>query len=70
VHELSVAQAEEAVSLVEKRYKNGVAAIVELLSARAQLDKAKADRIAAHYDLAVQRAGLRLAVGNLDPEMK
>lgn len=70
VHELSVAQAEEALSLVEKRYKNGVAAIVELLSARAQLDKAKADRVAAHYDLAVQRAGLRLAVGNLDPEMK
>jgi outer membrane protein TolC len=65
-----VAQATEALSLVEKRYKNGVAAIVELLSARAQLDKAKADQVAAHYDLAVQRAGLRLAVGNLDPEMK
>lgn len=70
VHELSVAQATEALSLVEKRYQNGVAAIVELLSARAQLDKAKADQVAAQYDLAVQRAGLRLAVGNLDPEMK
>jgi outer membrane protein len=70
VHELSVAQAAEALSLVEKRYNNGVAAIVELLGARAQLDKARADQVAAHYDLAVQRAGLRLAVGNLDPDMK
>lgn len=70
VHELSVAQAAEALNLVEKRYNNGVAAIVELLGARAQLDKARADQVAAHYDLAVQRAGLRLAVGNLDPDMK
>jgi outer membrane protein TolC len=70
VHELSVAQAAEALSLVEKRYNSGVAVIVELLGARAQLDKARADQVAAHYDLAVQRAGLRLAVGNLDPDMK
>jgi len=70
VHELSVKQAEEALNLVEKRYQNGVTTLVELLAARTQLDKARADRVAAQYDLAVQRAGLRLAVGNLDPEMK
>jgi outer membrane protein TolC len=66
VHELSVTQAQEALSLVEKRYQNGVTTLVELLVARTQLDKARADRVAAQYDLAVQRAAVRLAVGKLD----
>jgi outer membrane protein TolC len=66
VHELSVAQAQEAVNLVEKRYQNGVTTLVELLAARTQLDKARADQVAAQYDLAVQRAAVRLAVGKLD----
>jgi len=70
VHELSVAQAQEALTLVEKRYQNGVTTLVELLAARTQLDKARADRVAAQYDLAVQRASVRLAVGNLDPDLK
>jgi outer membrane protein TolC len=70
VHELSVTQAQEAVNLVEKRYQNGVTTLVELLAARTQLDKARADRVAAQYDLAVQRASVRLAVGNLDPDLK
>ena len=70
VHALSVAQATEALGLVEKRYQNGVTTLVELLAARTQLDKARADQVAAQYDVAVQRAGLRLAVGNLDPELK
>jgi outer membrane protein TolC len=66
VHELSVTQAQEALSLVEKRYQNGVTTLVELLAARTQLDKARADQVAAQYDLAVQRAAVRLAVGKLD----
>jgi outer membrane protein TolC len=70
VHELSVAQAQEALNLVEKRYQNGVTTLVELLAARTQLDKARADRVAAQYDLAVQRASVRLAVGNLAPDLK
>jgi len=70
VHELSVTQATEALNLVEKRYKNGVSTIVELLAARAQLDKAQADRVAAQYELAVQRAALKLAVGALDADLK
>lgn len=70
VHDLSVQQAQEALNLVEKRYQNGVATLVELLGARTQLDKARADRVAAQYDLAVQRAAVRLAVGNLDPDLK
>jgi outer membrane protein TolC len=70
LRELAVSHAEEALNLVEKRYNNGVTTITELLAARAQLDKARADVVAAKYDLAVQRAGLRLAVGNLEPDLK
>lgn len=69
VHELSVTQAQEALSLVEKRYQNGVTTLVELLAARTQLDKARADQVAAQYDLAVQRAAVRLAVGKLDASL-
>jgi len=70
VRALVVTHAEEALNLVEKRYKNGVTTITELLAARAQLDKARADGVAANYDLAIQRAALRLAVGKLEPDMK
>jgi len=68
VRQLSVEQAGEARRLVKMRYENGVAPLVELLSAQAQLDKTRADLVAAHYDLAVTRAELKLAVGVLDPE--
>lgn len=66
--ELAVQQAEEAQRLVSKRYQNGVTTMVEVLGAQAQLDKARADLVAARYDLAVQRAAVRLAVGKLDPD--
>lgn len=66
--ELAVAQAEEAQRIVEKRYSNGVATITELLGAQAQLDKARADLVAARYDLKVQRASVRLAAGRLQPD--
>ena len=68
VRQLSVEQAEEARRLVKMRYENGVAPLIELLSAQAQLDKTRADLVAARYDLAVTRAELRLAVGVLEPE--
>ncbi|MEN6586530.1 MAG: TolC family protein [Sulfuricella sp.] len=68
LRELAVTHAEEALGLVEKRYNNGVTTITELLAARAQLDNARADVVAAKYDLAIQRAGLRLAVGKLEPD--
>lgn len=70
VRELAVAHAEEALGLVEKRYNNGVTTITELLGARAQLDKARADVVAADYDRAVERAALRLALGKLEPDLK
>ncbi|KAB2325567.1 TolC family protein [Betaproteobacteria bacterium SCN1] len=65
---LAVAHAEEAQRLVEKRYSSGIATITELLGAQAQLDKARADLVAARYDLKIQRANVRLAAGRLQPD--
>ncbi|MHB0973358.1 MAG: TolC family protein [Thiobacillus sp.] len=67
--ELAVSQAEEAQRLVEKRYASGVTTITELLGAQAQLDKTRADLVAARYELKVQRASARLAVGRLQPDL-
>ena len=64
----AVEQSEEAQRLVMKRYENGVTTMVEVLAAQAQLDKARADEVAAHYQLTVQRSALRLAVGKLDSD--
>lgn len=64
---LAVTSANAATDLVNKRYANGVATIVELLAAEAQQDKARADVVAAQYELAMQRAGLKLAIGKLEP---
>jgi outer membrane protein TolC len=61
-------QAAEAQRLVKKRYENGVGTLIELLAAQAQLDKARADKVAAQYELAVQRAELKRAVGVLNAE--
>ena len=66
--ELAVNQAGEAQRIVEKRYASGVTTITELLGAQAQLDKARADLVAARYELKVQRASARLAVGRLQPD--
>ena len=63
-----VDQAREAQRLVKKRYENGMANLIELLTAQAQLDKARADLVAARYQQAAQRAELKLAVGVLDAE--
>ena len=65
VRQLALTQAEEAESLVSKRYANGVATITEQLAAEAQLDKARADIVTAQYDLIIQRAALKLALGQL-----
>lgn len=66
--ELAAQQAEEARRLVQRRYENGVATLVELLTAQAQVDRARADLAAARHELAVQRAELQRAVGTLDSE--
>ncbi|MEW6445436.1 MAG: TolC family protein [Pseudomonadota bacterium] len=66
--ELAVEQADEARRLVKKRYENGLATMVELLAAQAQQDKARADLVAARYDLVVQRAEFKRAAGLLSAE--
>lgn len=63
---LALEQAREAQRLVQKRYENGLGTLIELLAAQAQLDKARAELVAAQYEQAVQRAELKLAVGVLD----
>ncbi|MES2366864.1 MAG: TolC family protein [Pseudomonadota bacterium] len=66
--QLAVKSADAAADLVNKRYANGVTTIAELLAAQAQQDKAHADVVSAQYDLAVQRASLKLAIGKLEPD--
>ncbi|MGQ9685912.1 MAG: TolC family protein, partial [Thiobacillaceae bacterium] len=63
--ELAVEQAEEAQRLVRRRYENAMATVVELLTAQVQLDRARADLVAARHELTVQRAELQRAVGVL-----
>lgn len=58
-------QAQEAQRLVKRRYENGMATLIELLGAQAQLDKSNADLVAAQYELAVNRAELKRVVGVL-----
>jgi outer membrane protein TolC len=64
--QLNVEQAEEAARLIRQRHEGGVATITEVLVSETQLLKAKADLIAARQDVNVQRATLRMLVGELD----
>jgi outer membrane protein TolC len=64
--QLNVEQAEEAARLVRQRHEGGVATITEVLVAETQLLKAKADLIAARQEVNVQRAMLRVLIGELD----
>lgn len=68
VRKLAVAQSEEAARIVSKRYAGGLATLVEMESAQAQLDRARADLVAARQQVNLQRAALKLALGQLDPE--
>ncbi len=63
--ELAVKQSEEAARIVGKRYADGVGTLVEVQGAQAQLDKARADLIMAKQQVNMQRAALRLAIGDL-----
>ncbi|MGD9888007.1 MAG: TolC family protein [Halothiobacillaceae bacterium] len=64
----ALTQAEEAVRLMKKRYENGLATMLELLTAQAQQDKANADLISARYEQVVQRAEWMRLLGRLTPE--
>lgn len=64
----ALAQAEEAVRLMRKRYENGLATMLELLTAQAQQDKANADLISARYEQVVQRVEWMRILGRLTPD--
>ena len=67
VRKLAITQAEEAERLELLRYEKGVSTMTELLAIQAELDKARSELVAAHYQQIMQRAGLLLALGRLDP---
>lgn len=68
IRELAVMQADEAARIVNRRYADGVGTLVEVQGAQAQLDKARADLILARQQVNLQRAALRLALGDLSIE--
>jgi len=63
--EAAVADAEEAQRLTRKRYENGLATLVDLLSVQTQLDKTRADLVAARHSQEVSRIELKRAAGML-----
>ena len=68
VRRLSIEQAQEALRLQKLRYEKGVATIAQLLTAQAELNKARSELVAARYQEIMQRAGLLLGLGQLTPQ--
>jgi outer membrane protein TolC len=66
--EAALVDAEEAQRLTRKRYENGLTTLVDLLSVQTQLDKARADRVAARHSLELSRIELKRAAGILTPD--
>jgi len=64
--QLAVEQSEEAQRLVRLRYKNGVETLTGLLRGQAALDASRAELVKAHYEEAVARGALLLALGKMD----
>lgn len=67
LRQLAIRQAVEARRLQKLRYKNGIATIAQLLTAQAELDKARSALVAARYEEIMQRADLLIALGQLIP---
>jgi outer membrane protein len=63
----AAAESAEAARLAQLRYEQGISTFTQLLSAQADLDKARADLVAAHYQQVMAQAGMLLAVGQLRP---
>lgn len=64
-----VKQAEEVVRVLQKRYQNGLARMVDLLDAQTQLDMARLDYVKALRDCNVARAQVLFAGGILKEEV-
>lgn len=68
VRKLAAQQMEEAQRLIRLRYENGVETITGLLRGQAQLDQVRAELVEAHYQEAVARGALLLALGKLNTQ--
>jgi len=68
VREAAVQDAEEAQRLTKKRYENGLTTLVDLLSVQTQLDKARADLVAARHAQQVSLIEQKRAAGILTPD--
>jgi outer membrane protein TolC len=64
-NKLAVKQAEEAQRLILKRHKGGVATMTEVLASQTQLDKTRADLVKSQFDINVQKAKIKLAIGSM-----
>lgn len=61
----AISEAQESERLARLRYEKGVTTIAELLNAQAELDKTRSQLVAARYQAVMARAGLLLAIGQL-----
>ncbi len=68
VKKLAISQSEEATRLENLRYAQGLSTMTNLLQTQAALDKARAEYVAAQYEVITQRAALLMAIGKLSPE--
>ncbi len=68
VRKLAAQQMEEAQRLIRLRYENGVETIAGLLRGQAELDQVRAELVEAHYQEAVARGALLLALGQLNTQ--
>ncbi|MDB9743978.1 TolC family protein, partial [Fibrobacterales bacterium] len=62
-----VEQAQEAFRIIDHRYKEGLSSLVEWFGVQTQVEKAKADLIAAQLELNMQSAASFLMAGKLGP---
>lgn len=68
VREAALEDATEAQRLTKKQYENGLTTLVDLLSVQTQLDRARADHVAARHSLELSRIELKRAAGILTPD--
>lgn len=64
-----VAQAEEALRIVQDRYESDLLTIVELLNAELALQQARTNRYQAIHDYNIAKTALRLAAGTLNTDL-
>jgi outer membrane protein TolC len=67
-NKLSVEQSKEAQRLILKRHRGGVATIAEVLAGQTQLDKTRADLVSSKYEINLQKAKIKLAIGAMNLE--